>query len=167
MKALLHAASEDHDHLGARRPRPHRAGRSRISSRILDRALERDPELKHVYFDISWDEVAKYIVATPGIDQRAPRDLINAHPGPLPVRHGRSRAGRRAGADQGLRHVCAAVEAADAGGEREGAQGNYERLFDEGGAGAGVGEGERQMNGVPQDRVQLSGIKHNFDPRRW
>lgn len=24
-----------------------------------------DPELKHVYFDISWDEVAKYVVATP------------------------------------------------------------------------------------------------------
>ena len=25
----------------------------------------KDPELRHVYFDISWDEVAKYIVATP------------------------------------------------------------------------------------------------------
>jgi predicted TIM-barrel fold metal-dependent hydrolase len=24
-----------------------------------------DPELQHVYFDISWDEVAKYVVATP------------------------------------------------------------------------------------------------------
>jgi hypothetical protein len=25
----------------------------------------RDPEFHHVYFDISWDEVAKYIVASP------------------------------------------------------------------------------------------------------
>lgn len=31
---------------------------------IVKEILE-DPALKHVYFDISWDEVAKYIVATP------------------------------------------------------------------------------------------------------
>lgn len=31
---------------------------------VLEELL-RDPTLSHVYFDISWDEVAKYIVATP------------------------------------------------------------------------------------------------------
>ena len=31
---------------------------------MLERALA-DPELAHVYIDISWDEVAKYLVATP------------------------------------------------------------------------------------------------------
>ena len=41
---------------------------ARISSRMLDRALSA-PELKHVNIDISWDEVAKYVVALTGIDQ--------------------------------------------------------------------------------------------------
>ncbi len=31
----------------------------------LIREILSDPELGHVYFDISWDEVAKYVVATP------------------------------------------------------------------------------------------------------
>ena len=36
---------------------------------IVDRALD-DPALAHVSIDISWDEVAKYLVATPGDDRR-------------------------------------------------------------------------------------------------
>ena len=32
---------------------------------IMDRALG-DPSLSHVYIDISWDETAKYITASPG-----------------------------------------------------------------------------------------------------
>ena len=40
---------------------------------MLDRALERDPALTHVNIDISWDEVAKYIVATPESTTRRPR----------------------------------------------------------------------------------------------
>ncbi len=31
---------------------------------LIERALS-NPELSHLYFDISWDEVAKYAVATP------------------------------------------------------------------------------------------------------
>ena len=57
---------------------------------IIERALA-NPELAHVYIDISWDEVAKYLVATPETiagggrpDQPLPR--------PLPVRHRRGRA---------------------------------------------------------------------------
>ena len=45
---------------------------------IIDRALS-DPTLAHVSIDISWDEVAKYLVATPETVQAA-ADLINHHP---------------------------------------------------------------------------------------
>jgi amidohydrolase family protein len=39
----------------------------------------KDPRFRHVYFDISWDEVAKYIVATPDSVQRAAA-LLNEFP---------------------------------------------------------------------------------------
>ena len=38
-----------------------------------------DPQFSHVYFDISWDEVAKYVVATPE-STRIMADLINHYP---------------------------------------------------------------------------------------
>jgi len=38
-----------------------------------------DPALKHVHVDISWDEVAKYLTATPETIHRA-ADIINRHP---------------------------------------------------------------------------------------
>ncbi len=38
-----------------------------------------DPAFNHVYFDISWDEVAKYVVATPQTTQRT-ADLMNRYP---------------------------------------------------------------------------------------
>jgi predicted TIM-barrel fold metal-dependent hydrolase len=45
---------------------------------IIERMLD-NPELSHVYIDISWDEVAKYLVASPeSIDRAA--ELINKHP---------------------------------------------------------------------------------------
>jgi hypothetical protein len=45
---------------------------------IVERALQ-NPALAHVNFDISWDEVAKYIVATPETT-KAVADLINRYP---------------------------------------------------------------------------------------
>ncbi len=45
---------------------------------IVARALD-DPALAHVSIDISWDEVAKYLVATPETTQAA-ADLISRHP---------------------------------------------------------------------------------------
>jgi predicted TIM-barrel fold metal-dependent hydrolase len=45
---------------------------------IIDRALS-DRALDHVFIDISWDEVAKYLVATPETIQAA-ADVINRHP---------------------------------------------------------------------------------------
>jgi Amidohydrolase len=38
-----------------------------------------DPQLNHVHFDISWDEVAKYIVATPESIRNA-ADVVNRYP---------------------------------------------------------------------------------------
>jgi hypothetical protein len=38
-----------------------------------------DPQFSHVYFDISWDEVAKYIVASPEAT-RITADLIKLYP---------------------------------------------------------------------------------------
>jgi predicted TIM-barrel fold metal-dependent hydrolase len=46
--------------------------------RIIDRALS-NPDLNHVYIDISWEEVAKYIVESPETIQGT-ADLINRHP---------------------------------------------------------------------------------------
>ncbi len=45
---------------------------------MVRRALA-NPELDHVYFDISWDETAKYLMATPETIQ-ATADLINRYP---------------------------------------------------------------------------------------
>ena len=42
-------------------------------------AILKDPRFSHVYFDISWDEVAKYLVATPESTQIA-TDLVNRYP---------------------------------------------------------------------------------------
>jgi predicted TIM-barrel fold metal-dependent hydrolase len=45
---------------------------------IVDEMLN-DPSLSHVYFDISWDEVAKYIVASPTTVERTAA-LMNKYP---------------------------------------------------------------------------------------
>jgi hypothetical protein len=39
-------------------------------------AMLTDPTLNHVYFDISWDEVAKYAVSSPEVAERTARMLI-------------------------------------------------------------------------------------------
>ena len=38
-----------------------------------------DPKLKHVYFDISWDEVAKYATSSPEATKRT-AEVINRYP---------------------------------------------------------------------------------------
>ncbi|HEV7511772.1 MAG TPA: amidohydrolase family protein [Candidatus Acidoferrum sp.] len=42
-------------------------------------SILKDPEFSHVYFDISWDEVAKYLLATPE-SIKISADLINRYP---------------------------------------------------------------------------------------
>jgi len=46
--------------------------------RMLEHALS-DPNLKHIHIDISWDEVAKYIVSSPETT-KATADVINKYP---------------------------------------------------------------------------------------
>jgi predicted TIM-barrel fold metal-dependent hydrolase len=50
----------------------------RDQAAMIDRALS-DPANDHVYIDLSWDETAKYVVASPETI-RATADLINRHP---------------------------------------------------------------------------------------
>jgi hypothetical protein len=54
------------------------AERSADYSGIVEGLLS-DPTLRHVYFDISWDEVAKYAVATPESAARV-AGIFNAYP---------------------------------------------------------------------------------------
>lgn len=42
-------------------------------------SIIKDPKFNHVYFDISWDEVAKYLMASPD-SVRISADLINRYP---------------------------------------------------------------------------------------
>jgi predicted TIM-barrel fold metal-dependent hydrolase len=41
--------------------------------------LVNDPTLKHVYFDISWDEVAKWAIANQGVEKRV-AEVLNKYP---------------------------------------------------------------------------------------
>jgi predicted TIM-barrel fold metal-dependent hydrolase len=52
--------------------------RSPMFLRIIEGMLS-DPSLSHLYFDISWDEVAKYATATPESLQHT-ADIINRYP---------------------------------------------------------------------------------------
>jgi hypothetical protein len=45
---------------------------------ILTTMLD-DPGMKNLYFDISWDEVAKYVVSSPEVEKRT-ADLFNKYP---------------------------------------------------------------------------------------
>jgi len=59
-------------------------GVGRIIRPVKDQAaivegIIKDPDLKNVHFDISWDEVAKYIVATPESTRNA-AEIINRNP---------------------------------------------------------------------------------------
>lgn len=54
------------------------AERSTAYQEIVEEMLN-DPTLKHVDFDISWDEVAKYAVASPETQRRVAK-VFNAHP---------------------------------------------------------------------------------------
>jgi hypothetical protein len=46
---------------------------------VIVEGILSDPALRHVYFDISWDEVAKYLLSTPEITRRS-AEIINRYP---------------------------------------------------------------------------------------
>jgi predicted TIM-barrel fold metal-dependent hydrolase len=54
------------------------AERSPVHREIIE-SIVNDPALRHVYFDISWDEVAKYAIATPEVVKRS-ADILNRYP---------------------------------------------------------------------------------------
>ena len=54
------------------------AERSPAYQAIVEEMLQ-DPSLAHVYFDISWDEVAKWAIASPEIERRV-ADVFNRYP---------------------------------------------------------------------------------------
>ena len=61
-------------------PVPGTAGTERPANHLeIVEAMLEDPTLKHVYFDISWDEVAKYAVSSPETVERVAAAL-NRHP---------------------------------------------------------------------------------------
>ena len=54
------------------------AERSPAYQQIVEQLVD-DPTLAHVYYDISWDEVAKYAIASPEVEKRV-ADMLNSHP---------------------------------------------------------------------------------------
>ena len=54
-------------------------GTTNPNHRAILGAMLEDPTLAHVYFDISWDEVAKYAISSPEIE-RATAELFNRYP---------------------------------------------------------------------------------------
>jgi hypothetical protein len=52
--------------------------RSPAYQEIVEQMLQ-DPTLRHVYFDISWDEVAKWAIASPEIERRV-AEVFNRYP---------------------------------------------------------------------------------------
>ena len=46
---------------------------------VIVEDILKDPAMSHVYFDISWDEVAKYLLSSPEVTRRA-ADIMNRYP---------------------------------------------------------------------------------------
>ena len=67
------------------------------------------PRCAHVYIDISWDEVAKYIVATPEAIAARRRTLINRYPDRFLFGTDEVAPTEPGEVPEGLRHVRAAV----------------------------------------------------------
>jgi predicted TIM-barrel fold metal-dependent hydrolase len=55
------------------------AGERNPNQGVIVEKILSDPTLRHVYFDISWDEVAKYLLATPEATRRSAA-MINRYP---------------------------------------------------------------------------------------
>ena len=105
---------------------------------IVEQILS-DPKLRHVYFDISWDEVAKYLLATPETTRRAAA-MINRYPDRFLFGSDVVAPTRHHPVLRGVRDVSSAVGTAHPGGQREGAQGKLRAVVRRRpAAGAGLG----------------------------
>ena len=81
-----------------------------------------DPTLAHVNFDISWDEVAKYAVASPQATARVVT-VLNRYPDRFLFGTDTVAPASAAAVLRGVRHVGAGLAAADARGEPESPEG--------------------------------------------
>ena len=91
-------------------------------------AMLMDPTLAHVNFDISWDEVAKYAVASPQAIARVAA-VLNRYPDRFLFGTDTVAPASSGGLLRGVRHVGAGLAAADAGGEPESAEGQLRADF--------------------------------------
>ena len=91
----------------------------------------RDPDFRNVNFDISWDEVAKYIVASPEAT-RITADLINRYPDRFLFGTDEVAPRDWAGYSRVFYQYEPLWKALDPEASRKVRLGNYERIFDEG-----------------------------------
>ena len=90
-----------------------------------------DPALDHVYFDISWDEVAKYAVATPESITRVAA-MLNRYPDRFLFGTDTVAPAEPGAVLRGVRHVDARLAQLTPEASLKVRKGNYERIFDEG-----------------------------------
>ena len=113
---------------------------ARATLEIVEEILE-DPGLAHVHFDISWDEVAKYLVGDARCARELGRALINRYPDRFLFGTDEVAPTDADGVPEGLPEVRAALEAALTESERAGAQGKLRAPLRRGPAqGARLGE---------------------------
>ena len=134
---------------------------------IVD-AMLNDPDLRHVNFDISWDEVAKYAIASP--------DSIDAGcghaqplPGQIPVRDRHGGARGAVAVFRSVRHVGAGLAPADAGRQPEDPQDQLRADVRRGTpAGTRLGKGERSGTTIMRgDRNMGSPQTHRPTASVW
>jgi predicted TIM-barrel fold metal-dependent hydrolase len=106
------------------------AERSPAMMQVVEGMLT-DPELSHVCFDISWDEVAKYFVASPEVTARA-ASILNRFPDRF-LFGTDTVAPANPGAYYGVYEIYAPLwRQLTSEASAKVRKGNYERLFDEG-----------------------------------
>jgi hypothetical protein len=93
-------------------------------------SMLKDPEFSHVYFDISWDEVAKYLVGTPE-SVKISADLINRYPDRFLFGTDEVAPPNQEKYLKTYHQYEPLWEALDKDASEKVRKGNYERLFDE------------------------------------
>jgi predicted TIM-barrel fold metal-dependent hydrolase len=105
------------------------AERSPRHRQIVEEILA-DPALRHVHFDISWDEVAKYFLATPETVKVA-ADVVNRHPDRFLFGTDEVAPRDQASYTRVFVQYAPLWQALTPEASRKVSRGNYERIFDE------------------------------------
>ena len=94
-------------------------------------AILKDPQFSHVNFDISWDEVAKYLVSTPATTKIA-ADLITRYPDRFLFGTDEAEPANQAGYLKIYDQYASLWNALDKQTSEKLRKGNYERIFNQG-----------------------------------